>query len=56
VESGKSRFFENAIQLETPIVEISSSVLRKRLGAGLTVRYLVPAGVLRYINENSLYT
>ena len=56
VEPAKSRFFENAIQLETPIVEISSSILRERLGAGQTVRYLVPDGVLRYINENNLYT
>lgn len=55
-ESGKNRFVEDVIRLEAPIVEVSSFVLRERLGAGETVRYLVPDGVLRYIRENNLYT
>lgn len=55
VESRQSSFFERAVWLDTPVIEVSSSALRARLGEGKTVRYLIPEGVLRYIRDNALY-
>lgn len=39
----------------TPIIEISSSDIRRRVAAGLSVRYMVPPGVLEYIAQRGLY-
>lgn len=41
---------------QMPLLEISSTDIRRRLGTGDPVRYLVPDGVLRYISERGLYT
>ncbi|MDP6635041.1 MAG: nicotinate (nicotinamide) nucleotide adenylyltransferase [Phycisphaerae bacterium] len=39
----------------TPLIDISSSEIRKRLGGGLSVRYMVPAAVNEYIKSQGLY-
>ncbi|MBM3460927.1 MAG: nicotinate-nucleotide adenylyltransferase [Armatimonadetes bacterium] len=41
--------------LEAPGLEISSTMLRERLAAGESVRYLVPEGVEQYIEKHRLY-
>jgi nicotinate-nucleotide adenylyltransferase len=41
--------------LEMPVMEISSSAIRRRVAEGRPVRYLVPDEVARYIRENGLY-
>ncbi len=41
--------------LEVPLLEISSSDIRHRRARGLSIRYLVPEAVLRYIYEQRLY-
>ena len=41
--------------LMTPHLEISSSVIRTRIRAGLSVRYLVPRAVEEYIERRGLY-
>jgi nicotinate-nucleotide adenylyltransferase len=41
--------------LEMPLIQISSSQVRRRVGEGLPVRYLVPDGVAAYIESNGLY-
>lgn len=46
---------ENTIQLNAPVIGISSSDLRHRLATGLSVRYLVPGHVEQYIREQGLY-
>jgi len=42
--------------VEIPALAISSSDVRKRRAAGEPVWYLVPDGVVQYINKYSLYT
>ena len=39
----------------TPLIDISSSEIRSRLGSGLSVRYMVPDAVGRYIGSQGLY-
>ena len=41
--------------LDMPILQISSSQIRRRVAEGRPVRYLVPERVARYIEENGLY-
>jgi len=40
---------------DIPQVEISSKRIRNRIKLGLSVKYMMPDGVLKYINENGLY-
>lgn len=42
--------------LNVPDLEISSTMLRKRIRDGLSIRYLVPDSVEQYIREHRLYT
>ncbi len=41
--------------IEVPAVEVSSTVCRERVRAGLPIRYLVPDGVVEYIAKRGLY-
>ena len=41
--------------LEMPILQISSSSIRRRAAAGQPIRYLVPDKVAAYIEANGLY-
>jgi len=41
--------------LDVPAMAISSSGVRERVGAGQPVWYLVPDGVVQYINKHGLY-
>lgn len=43
------------IVLETPQIGISSTELRRRAARGLSLRYLVPEAVEKYIREQKLY-
>jgi nicotinate-nucleotide adenylyltransferase len=46
---------DKVIQLDMPVIGISSSEIRQRLAQGLTIRYLVPAEVEKYITEHKIY-
>jgi nicotinate-nucleotide adenylyltransferase len=46
---------ECLVWLDVPHLDISSSELRRRVRAGLPVRYLVPPAVEEYIRANRLY-
>jgi nicotinate-nucleotide adenylyltransferase len=41
--------------LDMPLIQISSSAVRRRVGEGRPVRYLVPDKVAAYIESNGLY-
>jgi len=43
------------VQLDMPVIGISSSGIRQRVAQGLSIRYLVPAGVEKYISEQKIY-
>ena len=42
-------------KVNVPLVDVSSSELRRRLAEGRSVRYLVPDAVIAYIREHGLY-
>ncbi|MBI4417890.1 MAG: nicotinate (nicotinamide) nucleotide adenylyltransferase [Ignavibacteriales bacterium] len=48
-------FRKHAEVISAPILEVSSSLIRRRLASGKSVRYLVPDTVLRYLHRNKLY-
>lgn len=43
------------VWLENPWIDLSSSALRRRAGAGRSLRYLVPDPVIAYIRRHRLY-
>jgi len=43
------------IQLDMPVIGISSSGIRQRVSQGLSIRYWVPAEVEKYITEQGIY-
>ena len=47
---------DNVIQLDMPVIGISSSQIRERLAQGLSIRYLVSDEVGRYIIEQRIYS
>lgn len=44
------------VQLDMPVIGISSSGIRQRVAQGMSVRYLVPPGVEAYITEQRIYS
>lgn len=44
-----------ALQLDCPLVKISSTEIRNRIQSGRTVRYLLPRSVEKYIENQQLY-
>ena len=46
---------DRVIIMEIPAIGVSSSLIRQRLGRGMSVRYLVPDGVREFIEQEELY-
>ena len=46
---------ERVTLVDAPIIELSSTQIRKRLADGLSVRYYVPDAVLDFIERKQLY-
>jgi nicotinate-nucleotide adenylyltransferase len=55
IQLGQLKGSRKVRYLEMPVIQVSSSVVRRRVADGMPIRYLVPDGVLRYIQEHSLY-
>ena len=46
---------DKVIQLDMPVIGVSSSGIRQRIAQGLSIRYLVPDEVEKYITEQKIY-
>jgi nicotinate-nucleotide adenylyltransferase len=46
---------ERVIQLDMPVIGVSSSEIRQRIAQGMPIRYLVPPEVEKYIAEQKIY-
>jgi nicotinate-nucleotide adenylyltransferase len=55
LETAIPGLLDKFIQLDMPVIGISSAEIRQRLAQGLTIRYLVPAEVEKYITEQKVY-
>jgi nicotinate-nucleotide adenylyltransferase len=56
LETAIPGLLNQVIQLDMPVIGISSSGIRQRIAQGLSVRYLVPTKVEKYITEQKIYT
>jgi len=43
------------IKVDVPLIDISSTMIRKQLAAHISVKYLITDSVYAYIKENRLY-
>ncbi|MEN8233953.1 MAG: nicotinate-nucleotide adenylyltransferase [Actinomycetota bacterium] len=46
---------EALVWLDMPALDVSGTMLRERMAAGKSIRFLVPDAVLDYMNEHNLY-
>jgi len=56
LETSLPGLMKSIVQINMPLVEISSSDIRQHVARGLSIRYLVPDRVERYIAEQKLYS
>jgi nicotinate-nucleotide adenylyltransferase len=55
IKVGRLRGAELIRYLEMPLIQVSSSSIRRRVAAGQPIRYLVPDRVASHIDANDLY-
>jgi nicotinate-nucleotide adenylyltransferase len=55
LETAIPGLLDKVIQLDMPVIGISSSGIRQRIAQGLPIRYLVPPEVEKYITEQKIY-
>jgi nicotinate-nucleotide adenylyltransferase len=55
IKVGRLKGAERIRYLDMPVMQVSSSAIRRRVAAGLPIRYLVPDKVASYIGANGLY-
>lgn len=51
----ENRFFKNAVFIETPVIEISSTEIRERVKNNLPIDFFVTEKAKEYIYQNNLY-
>ena len=51
----RNKFGKNVVRINAPVIEISSSDIRKKIAAGEDISALVPKSVAEYIKEKGLY-
>ena len=55
IRIGRLRGSERVRYLDMPLIQISSTAIRRRVREGVPIRYLVPAVVEEFIEERGLY-
>jgi nicotinate-nucleotide adenylyltransferase len=55
LETAIPGLLDKVIQLDMPVIGISSAEIRQRMAQGLSIRYLVPGEVEKYITEQKIY-
>ena len=55
IEELTRRYGASIISMDSPVIDISSTLIRERLKKGLSIKYLVPEVVEDYILKNNLY-
>ena len=55
IKIGRMRGVERVRYLDMPLIQVSSSAIRRRVSEGVPIRYLVPDKVVDYITKNKLY-
>ncbi len=55
LSSAMTTLLDDSVVVDVPLLEISSSEVRARVAACKSVRYMVPEGVLDYIQKQRLY-
>jgi nicotinate-nucleotide adenylyltransferase len=55
IKIGRLPGARNVRYLDMPLLQVSSSAIRRRVREGRPVRYLVPDSVVEYISTNNLY-
>jgi nicotinate-nucleotide adenylyltransferase len=55
IKIGRLRGVERIRYLDMPVIQVSSSAVRRRVAEGRPIRYLVPDAVTDYIEANDLY-
>lgn len=50
-----NKYFAEAVFIDSPVIDISSTIIRERVRKNLPVDFLVPQKVKEYITANSLY-
>ena len=56
IKIGRLPGAERARYLDMPLIQVSSSAIRRRVREGMPLRYLVPDKVATYIETNGLYS
>ncbi len=51
----KNRFFNSAVIVDTPLIEINATDIRERVKEGSAIDFLVPEKVKEYIYNSNLY-
>ena len=55
VPKEKNEFYNRAIIVDTPLIEINATDIRVRIKKGLSIDFLVPENVKEYIYNSNLY-
>jgi len=55
LETAIPGLLDKVVQLDMPVIGISSSGIRQRIAQGLSIRYLVPLEVEKYIGKHKVY-
>ena len=55
IRVGRLKGSERIRYLDMPVIQVSSSSIRRRIAAGLPIRYLVPDRVASFIDSKDLY-